>query len=208
MNRLVMRLLAAAAAAAGCVPAGLLAQNARTEFNFGAGATVPAGDVSSRLPAGYNLNLGLGLTPTGSSLGLRVEGLYNAFGARQNYAVSCQSGTSCSRQSYVTGATFNLVYQGLLPYNGRPGERHRGSTSTLYVIGGFGFYNMHAPVAGGGTPGGFFAYENTTQAYTGWNLGGGLRFPVGTASLYVEARVHSLNPSGTRFVPITVGFVF
>jgi hypothetical protein len=97
----------------------------------------------------------------------------------------------------------------MLPYNGRPGERHRGGTSTLYVIAGFGFYNVHSAVGPFNNPGnGSLTYEMQTRAFTGWNVGGGLRIPVGAASVYVEARVHMMNAAGPRVVPLTIGFVF
>ena len=208
MNRFAVRsMLVALFVGAPVVTA---AQAPRVEFNLGVGPTIPSGDVSSRLPMGYNLAAGLGFTAPGSALGFRVEGLYDAFNGRNNYTIVCGAGSSCSRNSYATGLTLNLKYEGLLPYNGRPGERHRGGRSSLYVIGGFGFYNVHAPIDGGFTPGGSFGYENRTRAYTGWNVGGGLRIPAGGASLYIEARLHIMTQAQvpTRFVPITVGVIF
>ncbi len=206
MKRLVMRMMLVGVGA--IVPATAFAQGLRPEFNVGVGPTIPTGDVSSRIPVGYNVNAGVGITPPGSALGFRLEGLYDAFNGRSNYTLVCGAGTTCTRQAYATGLTLNLKYEGLLPYNGRPGERHRGGRSSLYVIGGFGFYNVHAPIDGGFTPGGGFGYVNRTRAYTGWNVGGGLRIPAGAVSIYVEARLHMIASTGMRFVPITVGLIF
>lgn len=76
------------------------------------------------------------------------------------------------------------------------------------MIGGFGFYNVHAPIDDGFTPGGSFGYEIRNHAYTGLNLGGGLRIPVGGVAVYVEARMHVMSATATRFVPVSVGILF
>ncbi|HEU4990250.1 MAG: hypothetical protein KGL93_04995 [Gemmatimonadota bacterium] len=204
MNRLAMAVLAVAA----CVPAGVRAQGARAEFNFGAGATVPSGQFSDHNPMGYHVTAGVGVTPPGSSLGFRVEGLYDAFNGRDNYVLVCGGSDPCSRQSYAAGLTFNLKFEGMLPYNERPGERRRGGRSTLYVIGGYGIYDVRAATQPVFTPAGVVGYANRTRAYGGFNVGGGLRVPAGTASIYVEARLHTLSQDGIRFVPITLGVIF
>ncbi|HEU4990249.1 MAG TPA: hypothetical protein VFT41_10740 [Gemmatimonadaceae bacterium] len=189
------------------MPAATSAQGPRFTVNFGIGPTLPVGHLGSRIPDGYNAVVGAGLT-LGSTWGLRAEGLYNRFGARNNYAVVCVDGVSCSRRSFVLGGTLNLERDWRLPFREHRGPGHRGGTAAAYVVGGFGFFSMHAPVVGGATPAGVYAYENRTRAYTGWNAGGGIRAPLELAFLYVEARVHSLNPTGTQIVPITVGLVF
>ncbi len=206
MNRLMLGL--ALTGLVTTTPAAARAQGARPEFNIGVGPTIPSGQFSDRNPVGFNVAGGIGLTPRGSPLGLRLEGLYNLFNGRADYTIVCGGATTCSRDAYATGLTLNLKYEGLLPYNGRPGELRRGGTSSLYVIGGFGFYNIHAPLNNVITPGGSSGYENRTQAYTGWNLGGGIRIPAGGVSFYLEARMHVMSQTATRFVPIAVGIIF
>lgn len=186
------------------LPVVAAAQSSGPEFNVGLGPTVPSGWLSDHNPVGYNLTLGLGGQPEGWPVGFRVEGLYDEFRG-SNYVVVCMAGTDCSRRSYVAGANVNFVLERLVPRGLGPHRRH--ATSTVYAIGGFGIYTMRAPGTQVFTPGGFTGYSLTTQSYTGWNLGGGIRFPVGGISAYVEARVHALE-TGARFVPITVGLIF
>ncbi len=202
MRRIPLAVLCSLALAAR--PSAAAAQASRPEFNIGIGPTVPSGWLSNHNPVGYNVTVGLGGQPEGWPVGLRFEGMYNEFRGN-DYVVVCGPGQSCNRGSYAAGGTVNLVYEGLLP-RGR-GVHRSHATSTVYVIGGFGLYSVHAPGSGIATPGGFTGYSLSTQSYTGWNLGGGIRFPVGGVSAYVEARVHALE-TGARFVPITVGLIF
>lgn len=69
-----------------------------------------------------------------------------------------------------------------------------------YLIGGLGIYNTKV---------GDFDSDNSA----GVNIGGGLRFPLGELTTFVEARYHSTlsdNQRGGRlqFIPITFGVVF
>ncbi|HEX5831302.1 MAG TPA: hypothetical protein VFY16_10005 [Gemmatimonadaceae bacterium] len=65
-----------------------------------------------------------------------------------------------------------------------------------YVIGGLGFYNMDA----GGD----------SETEFGLNGGGGLTFPLGGISTYVEARFHSIftEDSNSNYIPIVFGVRF
>jgi len=69
-----------------------------------------------------------------------------------------------------------------------------------YLIGGLGIYN---------TKFGDFDSDNSA----GVNIGGGLRFPLGELTTFVEARYHSTLNDNSRngrlqFIPITFGVVF
>jgi hypothetical protein len=69
-----------------------------------------------------------------------------------------------------------------------------------YLIGGLGIYN---------TKFGDFDSDNSA----GVNIGGGLRFPLGELTTFVEARYHSTLSDDSRggrlqFIPITFGVVF
>jgi hypothetical protein len=188
----------------GALPATAAAQALRPEFNFGLGPTVPSGWLADHNPVGYNLTLGLGARPEGWPVAVRVEALYDEFHGN-SYVVVCGPGADCSRRSYIAGGTVNLVFDRLLPRGS--GTRRRHAASTVYAIGGFGLYGVHAPGVRIQTPAGYSGYSLATRSYTGWNLGGGIRFPMGGSSIYVEARVHALE-TGARFVPITVGLIF
>jgi hypothetical protein len=69
-----------------------------------------------------------------------------------------------------------------------------------YLIGGLGIYNTKV---------GDFDSDNSA----GVNLGGGLRFPLGELTTFIEARYHSTLSDDSRggrlqFIPITFGVVF
>jgi hypothetical protein len=70
-----------------------------------------------------------------------------------------------------------------------------------YAIGGVGYYNTRAK---------FGALAERTTNSAGFNIGGGLRFPLGTLSPFVEVRYHQLtgDNDGIKFIPITFGIQF
>jgi len=69
-----------------------------------------------------------------------------------------------------------------------------------YLIGGLGLYNSKVASA-------------DSKSAVGMNIGGGLRFPVGDMTTFVEARYHLMFGDRTdlanyQFIPITFGVVF
>ena len=69
-----------------------------------------------------------------------------------------------------------------------------------YLIGGLGIYNSK------------FGSDDSESAI-GVNLGGGLRFPLGGLSTFLEARYHAMlgdrdRGANLKFIPITFGIVF
>jgi hypothetical protein len=69
-----------------------------------------------------------------------------------------------------------------------------------YIIGGLGLYNSK------------FGNSDSENA-VGVNLGGGLRFPIGTLNTFFEARYHAMLGdrdvgANLQFVPITFGIIF
>lgn len=69
-------------------------------------------------------------------------------------------------------------------------------TPTPYAIGGIGFYGTRD------------SDNQDSQWNVGWNLGGGIRFPLTGFSVYVEARYHSVSSVDVNFAPIVFGVVF
>jgi hypothetical protein len=70
-----------------------------------------------------------------------------------------------------------------------------------YLIGGLGIYNTK------------YSEDSESDNSAGINLGGGLRFPLGGLSTFLEVRYHStLGDDGPgarlQFIPITFGIVF
>lgn len=93
--------------------------------NIAVGAAIPVGDLSDGVNTGYNGTVGIGLHSMGTPLGIRFEGMYNKFGAKNE---------SVQPDIKVLGGTANLEYS--LPGVGiRP-----------YLIGGAGYYGMKLDV--------------------------------------------------------------
>ncbi|HEX8942271.1 MAG TPA: outer membrane beta-barrel protein [Gemmatimonadaceae bacterium] len=166
------------AAAVAFVPAAARAQSNTTHFNLAAGVTLPTGTFGDRNDAGYNLIVGLGMKQQGSPLGFRAEGIYNEFNEHNT-----------NDKSHAGGVTANATYD-LTTQN-------RSSASSLYVIGGIGYYSTREPF-----------FSNDSQTNIGWNVGGGFHFPLTGFSAYVEARYHTVSNTVVRFVPISFGLVF
>ncbi len=161
------------------LPRILRAQSNTTHFNLAAGLTLPTGTFGDDNDAGYNLILGLGTKSRTSQLGFRAEGIFNEFNER---------GTS--QKSRASGITGNLTYD--LSTGNRAG-----TSNTLYVIGGIGYYSTREPF-----------FSSSSQTNVGWNVGGGFRFPLTGFSAYLEARYHTVSNTRVRFVPISFGLVF
>jgi hypothetical protein len=177
---LVSRPLSACAAAVllTFAPLSARAQSNTTHFNIAAGLTLPTGAFGDRNDAGYNLVVGIGMKPRDSALGFRAEGIYNEFN---------EHGTN--DKSHAGGATANLTYD--------LAAHSRSNTSSLYFIGGVGYYSTREPF-----------FSNDSQTNIGWNVGGGFQFPLTGFSAYVEARYHTVSNTVVRFVPISFGLVF
>src|SRR5262249_5372049 len=71
-----------------------------------------------------------------------------------------------------------------------------GSGFTPYAIGGVGMYGTRD-----------FDDEDTQWNF-GWNIGGGIRFPLTGFSVYVEARYHSVSSADVSLAPIVFGISF
>jgi len=95
-------------------------------LNIAVGAAIPVGDLSDGFNTGYNGTVGLGLKSIGTPLGIRFEGMYNKFGAKDELVNQ--------PDIRVIAGTANLEYS--LPGVGiRP-----------YLIGGAGYYSMKLDV--------------------------------------------------------------
>lgn len=147
-------------------------------FNIAAGLTEPTSTFGDFYDAGYNAIVGIGTTPAGSPLGLRVEGIYNEFGQK--------NGTG---KAHAGGVTGNAVYDILRP--------SASQNNTLYLIGGVGYYSTREP-----------DLFLDSQTNVGYNIGAGFKFPLSGFSAYIEARYHSVSNTDVKFVPISFGLMF
>jgi hypothetical protein len=89
------------------------------QFGVAAGAALPLSDFSDVFSTGFNGTVILALNPKLIPLGVRIEGAYNQFGAKD-----------VDGSSHITSATGNLVYQ--VP----------SMSVSPYLIGGVGLYNL------------------------------------------------------------------
>jgi opacity protein-like surface antigen len=146
----------------------------------------------------YNLAGGIAL-PTGSygdfnesgfsligGLGLAMPGTPLRFRGEASYS-QFNHKSPFNNSSRAGGFTGNAVYDFAMG---------PGAPVTPYAIGGIGFYGTRN-------------FDNQDNVWNvGWNLGGGLRFPLTGFSVYVEARYHSVSSADVSFAPIVFGVSF
>ncbi len=146
------------------------------------GAAIPVGDFADVAETGFNGTVSLGFLPYGSSVGLRIDGMYNKFNLKDEFDASDTDPT-------IIAGTANLVFS--LPGQGiRP-----------YLIGGGGIYGLKNDRENIDDK-----YENDV----GVNGGIGAAFPLGGFNTFIEARFHHIfsDPGSVQFVPVTFGISF
>ena len=150
-----------------------------TGLSIAAGVAVPTGDGSDQVATGYNAALGLNVGAPLVPVGLRLEGAYNGFNLKDT-----PGATGSSR---IISGTANATFGLGLPY----------------LIGGLGWYQAHASVTSGTLT------ATSTKSAVGFNVGAGVRFPLGMMSTFVEARYHKAGGDvDASYVPITFGIQF
>lgn len=177
------RLLAVLAAGALFATPAALRAQGSTSILVSGGLSVPMSDLSDGANSGYNLNLGLAFGAPFIPVGARIEGGLNSF--------DLKGGDGSVR---MISGTANAVLN-LGPTSGAP-----------YLIGGLGIYNRRFS----DSPLGVNVPSRNTA---GVNIGGGVRFPLGGISTFLEARYHVMlgkDTEGTnyQFIPITFGIQF
>jgi hypothetical protein len=157
------------------------------ELSLGGGISNPLGTFNDATKLGWNGLAAFSVVPTGSPVGIQVDGEY------QQFPFDGFSG----HERFLIG-TGNLVYQFKTSEN---------STVRPYLIGGGGVYNFKG--TGSSTVSGNLSTSGSTTKF-GVNAGAGLDFKAGSAGLFVEGRFHDVFTSGKNetFVPITVGVRF
>jgi hypothetical protein len=165
------------------------------------------------------MNVGLGLTwfPTSVlPLGLRVDGSYNWFRAR-NQLLNLNGAGYTSGHENIYGGDADLQVD----------IAHRSSRAKMYLFGGIGRYREQTDLRRvslvSGTICSFFwcepaifpavtAEERTTSSWhNSWNAGIGWEAAIADrSSFFVEAQFLRILPnnSKTQFVPIRMGFRF
>jgi len=148
-------------------------------YNIAAGLSLANGDFGDRNDAGYALIVGLGFTQRASPFSARAEGIYTEYNSKFRD----------NDKSHAGGITANAIYD-FKPSPSTP--------VTLYAIGGVGLYSTKEESLA----------RNDSETGVGWNLGGGLRFPLTGFSGYIEARYHSISSANVSFTPIIFGLRF
>jgi len=186
MKRITLAVLAAAGfTMAVAAPA---AAQSGTTLGIGVGITNPMSDWKSKDPnrglgdkMGFHFGVGAGLALGSAPVRLRVEG----------------SWTQTSHQTGIDGKTrqlggmVSLVYPFATAGNIKP-----------YILGGIGFYSTKVTVPS--------AAVDTSKTSVGFGGGAGVRFPLSSASLFVEARYLTVKAFDVTYaqLPVTVGVSF
>ncbi len=164
--------------------------NAQIAFGLAGGATTPTGSLNDRQNLGYN---GLATVQLGLPLlpfQLRADLQYNGFGGK-NFGGAATNAFNGADTRVISGSINGVL--NLLPGPIRP-----------YVIGGVGYYDTQLT----GT---------ASTRKVGYNYGGGVKFGLTGASVFVEARMHQINDATfsvgggrttAKFIPVTIGIMF
>ena len=160
------------------------APSARAQVGVGvsAGLSMPTGNFGDAFKSGYSVNGLIGFAMPMSPIGFRGEVGYNSWDGKSSAGASGITASSLS-------GTANVVLQ-------VPGM----VVAKPYLIAGIG---EHRVTLDDGT-------NNTSETKMGWNVGGGLKFGLGTLNTMIEARYVNVNTSGDsmHYVPVTFGIMF
>lgn len=175
-----MKRIAFAVAALACL-AGVGSVSAQgVRFGLGGGLLMPMGDYNTADKPGFIFGAGV-VFPVGTApVSVRVEGTF-----------SQTSHDGIDGNTRIIGGMASLVY-----------AFTAGGSVTPYVLGGIGYYNGKVTVPS--------INFDDSESKVGFGGGAGLRFPMGSASLFAEARYINIATSGsaTTFLPIIVGVSF
>ncbi len=160
-----------------------------------AGAALPA-QAQVRFGVGAGLLMPMGDYGTADKMGFTAgAGVVVPLGTapvavRIEGTFSSTSHDGIGGKSKILGGMASLVYS----FTGA-------GSVTPYVLGGLGYYSVKVDVTGLGS------FDDSAIGFGG---GGGLRFPMGSASLFAEARYMNISTTGgsTTFMPIIVGVSF
>ena len=183
------RLLAALAAGALLtLPTAARAQGSASILVSG-GLSVPMSDLSDYSNSGYNINLGLAFGAPFLPVAARIEGGFSSFDGKNNAIDGTAGGTTTRIASATANAVLNLGPTGAAPY----------------LIGGLGIYNRRFSSS--------ITEATNNKTSAGVNIGGGIRFPLGGISTFLEARYHVMlgnqeEATNLQFIPISFGVQF
>ena len=164
------------------------------KFTVFAGAALPTGDLKDGADIGYTLGAAMDYHVPVSTIGFRGEGSYTSFGAKD-------TGGADDADLSDLGLNANLVFW--LPNPGSPVK--------AYLTGGPSYSRTKVSVSSGSLD------ASVTDNNWGFNVGGGLDFPLGALSTRLDVRYKRISSdnffgsgeSGTvQYIPITFGLTF
>ena len=164
------------------------------KFTVFAGGALPTGDLKDGVNTGYNVGAALDYHVPISPFGVRVEGIYSSFGAKD-------SGGADDADLSDLGLNANLVFW--LP--------NAGSPVRPYLTGGPSYSKIKVSASVGNVD------ESISDNNWGFNVGGGLDFALGSLSTRLDVRYKRISSdnffgageSGTvQYIPITFGLTF
>ena len=164
------------------------------KFTVFAGAALPTGDLKDGADIGYTLGAAMDYHVPVSTIGFRGEGSYTSFGAKD-------TGGADDADLSDLGLNANLVFW--LPNPGSPVK--------AYLTGGPSYSRTKVSVSSGNVD------ASVTDNNWGFNVGGGLDFPLGTLSTRLDVRYKRISSDnffdtgekGTvQYIPITFGITF
>jgi hypothetical protein len=148
------------------------------QFGVAAGAAIPTSDLSDIVNTGFNGTVMVGFSPSLIPLGVRIDGAYNQFGAKDIIGTG---------NIHIVSVTGNLVYK--VP----------GATVSPYAIGGAGWYQL------GGTG---LSSESHFGWNIGGGISMPLSgFDTFIEARYNAVKMSDPDPS-VKFIPITFGVMF
>jgi hypothetical protein len=155
--------------------------HAQASLSVAAGAAWPVGGTAESFTLGYNAFAALTIKPPLSTLGLRIDVIFNEL---QGTAANV---TGLRTVAFTANATLSTV----------------ASPIPVYAVGGFGLYNSDPT---GEPPGVNSGWNNDL----GFNVGAGLSLPFTGVGAFIEARLHviSSETESIKFVPLVLGLKF
>jgi opacity protein-like surface antigen len=163
------------------------------KFTVFAGGSLPTGDLKDGVNTGYNVGAALDYHVPISPFGVRVEGIYSSFGAKDDGGVEDASISDL-------GANLNAVLW--LP--------NAGSPMRVYVTGGPSYSRLKVNVSDSGLD------LSVSENKWGFNVGGGLDFALGSLSTRLDVRYRRFSTSddetgessAIQYIPISFGITF
>jgi len=164
------------------------------KFTVFAGAALPTGDMKDGVNMGYDVGAALDYHVPLSPFGVRAEGNYASFGAKD-------TGGADDADLSDLGLNANIVLW--LPNAGSPVK--------AYVTGGPSYSKIKVSASSGSVD------ASISDNNWGFNVGGGLDFALGTLSTRLDIRYKRISSNdffgtgekGTiQYIPITFGLTF